>query len=78
MRSTKDLRKLILHRSATFVWKSAFANVNAGPELEEDEDEDYDDYGTIIDLPPCPQDLALPQWASLIWDTFCQVRSNCP
>ncbi|KAF8958278.1 hypothetical protein BDZ97DRAFT_1762293 [Flammula alnicola] len=53
-RTTKELRRLLLHRSATFVWKAALENV---PEL-----------------PACPEDLSLPFWTNLVFDSHCQ---NC-
>ncbi|CAA7269840.1 unnamed protein product [Cyclocybe aegerita] len=53
-RTTKSIRALLLHRSATSVWKRAFSGDSS--------------------LPPCPDDVSLPSWASLAFDKFCQ---NC-
>ncbi|KAF9546377.1 hypothetical protein CPC08DRAFT_729929 [Agrocybe pediades] len=69
MRTNKDLRRLLRDRSSTYVWKSAFENVNIPPVVQES-----DTPTKFRKLPPCPDDLQLPQWASFIWDTFCQVR----
>lgn len=27
----------------------------------------------VVELPPCPEDLCEPQYASLLFDTFCMV-----
>ncbi|KDR86106.1 hypothetical protein GALMADRAFT_235341 [Galerina marginata CBS 339.88] len=51
-RTTKDMRSLVLHRSASYIWRAVLSNVPA--------------------LPVCPEDVSLPVWASLIFDSFCQ------
>lgn len=57
-RTSNDIRNVLMHRSAMFIWKSAFENWNASTECPS---------------PPCPEDMTEPQWASLLFDDHCSV-----
>ncbi|KZV99511.1 hypothetical protein EXIGLDRAFT_831452 [Exidia glandulosa HHB12029] len=61
-RTTKAVRAVLLNRSATSVWLFAMDAVNDG---------DAQDGGEVFRLPPCPDNLVIPQYASLVFDTFC-------
>ena len=71
----RDLRSLILHWSATYVWRSAFTNSNNASRDGAEVASSAFRKGKLVGLPSCPEGMQLPKWASLIWDTFCHVRT---
>ncbi|KAF8844141.1 hypothetical protein BDN67DRAFT_871570, partial [Paxillus ammoniavirescens] len=54
-RTTKQFRRVLMHRSSLSIWIAARKNVP--------------------DLPDCPPHMSEPQFANLVFDTHCHVRS---